>query len=98
LFFSFNIFASQCFDRIVKTVVPCVFCITEREATHLGIFLAAFLEPLVKWVSSKSAYRKEAEAKPGFLVQPFAKPDSKKAEFRQFRAVFSSSHKKIVSK
>lgn len=79
-------------------MVPCVFCITEREATHLGIFLAAFLEPLVKWVSSKSAYRKEAEAKPGFLVQPFAKPDSKKAEFRQFRAVFSSWHKKIVSK
>jgi hypothetical protein len=51
----------QCFDRIVKTVVPTVFCVTEREATNLGLFLYAFLEPLVKWLGSRKIYQVSQE-------------------------------------
>lgn len=46
----------QFFDRIVKTLVPTVFSITERESAHLGIFLRHFLEPIIRWYGSLPAY------------------------------------------
>ena len=72
------------FDRVVKTVVPSVYCITEREASNLGIFLRAIMVPLIRWTENRKIYEKEAQALPGFAIRAFEKDGGKKAEFFQY--------------
>ena len=65
------------FDRVVKSVVQSVYCITEREASNLGIFLHAIMVPLIRWADNRKHYEKEAQALPGFAIRAFDKDGGK---------------------
>uniref|UniRef100_A0A7S2R5A3 THO complex subunit 2 n=1 Tax=Rhizochromulina marina TaxID=1034831 RepID=A0A7S2R5A3_9STRA len=77
----------ECIDKVICSLLPTVFCITDREAKNLGIFLQAILEPLTRWYYSKPQYRKEAEAKVGFVKNP--EKSSDKMSHAVFRTIFA---------
>lgn len=60
-----------------------LFCCSEGEAAHLGVFLFETLSLLEKWKVSKEVYEKECEGVRGFSTS-FQDPTGKRASFADF--------------
>lgn len=88
-----NFSSLQYYDRVIKDVFPIVYCATDREASCLGLFLRATLEPLKRWRFSKDIYDKEAAAKTGFSV---AIGSPARCSYEQYCTVFSRWYDKIT--
>ena len=75
----------QYYDRVVRDLVPTVFCATDREAHNLGTFLRETLSPLRRWRFDKEAYNREAYDKPGFAT---AIGSDSRCKYEQYAGVF----------
>ena len=75
------------FDKILKMVTPCIFCLTEREASNFAIFLKETLSLLCRWYDSKQAYGSEGAKRSGFATN-FLDKSSAKATHKEFVKIF----------
>jgi hypothetical protein len=52
----------HCYDRMVKTITPLIFCTTEVEASFIGYALNDMFGQINKWVADKKLYQTEVES------------------------------------
>ena len=93
-----------CFDRIFCDITYTVTSCTENEAHRYGRFLAAMLEIVMRWHSSKDIFDKECVGYPGFVTKfrvTTADKDSKDkaddhVDYENYRHVCHKWHYRLV--
>eukprot|EP00632_Arachnochrysis_sp_CCMP2950_P014795 CAMPEP_0185696548 /NCGR_PEP_ID=MMETSP1164-20130828/5200_1 /TAXON_ID=1104430 /ORGANISM="Chrysoreinhardia sp, Strain CCMP2950" /LENGTH=1141 /DNA_ID=CAMNT_0028363427 /DNA_START=161 /DNA_END=3587 /DNA_ORIENTATION=+ len=77
------------FHCIVHHVTPMVLCVTECEATSLGIFLKTTFDTLKRWRCDPDLFASEAKSKQGFATSPGS---SHRCSYEQYCTVFKKWH------
>ena len=93
-----------CFDRIFCDITYTVTSCTENEAHRYGRFLAAMLEIVMRWHSSRDIFEKECVGYPGFVTKfrvTTADKDSKDkaddhVDYENYRHVCHKWHYRIA--
>jgi THO complex subunit 2 len=85
----------QFYDKLLKEVLPTIYCSTENEAANLGIYLNETLRVLNKWSSERKTYAKECD-KCGFSVNFADTEKGKRANYDEYRKVYGRWQGKIA--
>ena len=86
-------------DKVVRTILPLLFCSTEAEAAYIGYSLVSLLQVLGKWYGDKAAYDTEAAAVIGLATKhdydALNDEGVEKTTHEQFKARFASWHQQV---
>jgi THO complex subunit 2 len=77
----------QYYDKLLKEILPTIFCVTEAEAANLGYFLNETLKSLNRWASDRKTFGKECN-KCGFSVNFADTSKGKKASYEEYKKVY----------
>ena len=81
------------YDKLHRCLASVVYCVTEREAANLSIFLQETLRLLERWTNSK-IYTNECASKPGFSIS-IRQNSGQRATFDQYVKIFGKWHSKV---
>ena len=81
------------YDKLHRCLASVVYCVTEREAANLGIFLQETLRLLERW-NNPRIYTNECANKPGFSIS-IRQASGQRATFDQYVKIFGKWHSKV---
>jgi THO complex subunit 2 len=81
------------YDKLNRCLASVVYCVTEREAANLGIFLQETLRLLERWTNPR-IYTNECASKPGFNTS-IRQASDKRATHDQYVKIFGKWHSKV---
>eukprot|EP00798_Chlamydomonas_sp_ICE-L_P015989 gene15989-22123_t len=80
---------------LLKGMIPILKCITDREATNLGIFLLETLKLLAHWRSTEAIYKEECEKMCGFGIS-LTELDDRKTSYGQYKVLLLRWHQNCL--
>lgn len=81
--------------NLLKEILPCILCCTEKESHNLGIFLLELFKTLKHW-QIKSNWEKECDKTPAF-DKNIVKTNKDTISLKEFDSVIKTFNRKILS-
>lgn len=79
---------------LLKEILPCILCCTEKESHNLGIFFLELFKTLKRW-QNKSHWEKECDKTPGF-DKNIVKESRDTISLKEFDKVIKAFNRKIL--